>query len=236
MGGFIAQRLALLRPSMVQRLLLLSTSPGGVSTDADTGRVLQLLLPTWPDWVGKIRSRQHEAYAWVVGKNSNEKNPQGVAAFYASRNKPVVRLETYAAHLYCAFRFTNRALLGNIRCPTLVVHGRDDQLVGIAGGRELASRIPEARFLACDAGHITPYESPQLPSWISDFAEGRDCGERLNPLPPLSSRELIRDREWRASRTSRLGLVAMLAISKGLPVWVKRRLGFLRGRRTAADE
>lgn len=42
-------------------------------------------------------------------------------------------------------------LLGQVRVPTLVLHGRDDAVVPIAEGRLLASRIPGAQFVELDS-------------------------------------------------------------------------------------
>lgn len=39
------------------------------------------------------------------------------------------------------------ALLPNVRCPTLVVHRRDDSLVPVSSGRRVAELIPNARFI-----------------------------------------------------------------------------------------
>jgi pimeloyl-ACP methyl ester carboxylesterase/DNA-binding CsgD family transcriptional regulator len=47
------------------------------------------------------------------------------------------------------------ALLGQVRAPTLVLHGRDDAVVPIAEGRYLASHIPGAQFVELDsANHV----------------------------------------------------------------------------------
>jgi pimeloyl-ACP methyl ester carboxylesterase len=40
-----------------------------------------------------------------------------------------------------------RDVVGRIRAPTLVLHRRDDQLVPVGLGRDLAERIPDARFV-----------------------------------------------------------------------------------------
>jgi pimeloyl-ACP methyl ester carboxylesterase len=40
-----------------------------------------------------------------------------------------------------------RDVVGRIRAPTLVLHRRDDQLVPVELGRDLAERIPDARFV-----------------------------------------------------------------------------------------
>jgi class 3 adenylate cyclase len=48
--------------------------------------------------------------------------------------------------------------LPNIKAPTLVVHGKQDQAVPIELGREIAQRIPNAQFFAHGGGH---YPAPE---------------------------------------------------------------------------
>ena len=53
------------------------------------------------------------------------------------------------------------SLLGDVRVPTLVVHGRDDEVVPIAEGRGLASGIPGAEFVELDSrNHILLEHEP----------------------------------------------------------------------------
>ena len=48
-----------------------------------------------------------------------------------------------------------RALLPQIRVPTLVLHARDDQRISLDQGRELAANIPDARFVTLESrNHI----------------------------------------------------------------------------------
>ncbi len=52
--------------------------------------------------------------------------------------------------------------LGEIRCPTLIIHGEKDSLVPIAAAREAAQRIPDARLeVVQGAGHWPMRERPQ---------------------------------------------------------------------------
>jgi pimeloyl-ACP methyl ester carboxylesterase/DNA-binding CsgD family transcriptional regulator len=54
-------------------------------------------------------------------------------------------------------------LLGKVKAPTLVVHGRDDAVVPIAEGRFLAAGIPEAQFVELDSANHVLLESE--PAW-----------------------------------------------------------------------
>lgn len=60
-----------------------------------------------------------------------------------------------------------RPLLGQIQVPTLVITGRDDQLIPPASSRALADAIRGAQFTSIpDAGHLTPLEQPVTTSRV----------------------------------------------------------------------
>jgi pimeloyl-ACP methyl ester carboxylesterase len=70
-------------------------------------------------------------------------------------------------------RVDSRPHLAAIRCPTLVLCGRDDLLTPVALHEEMANAIPGARLVvAPQCGHLSPLEQPQLVTmnlvhWIS---------------------------------------------------------------------
>jgi pimeloyl-ACP methyl ester carboxylesterase len=70
-------------------------------------------------------------------------------------------------------REDSTSLLSTIDVPTLVVGGRDDQLMPVGTARELAGRIPGAQFtLIPEAGHVTPLEQPiALSRVVGEFLE-----------------------------------------------------------------
>ena len=60
--------------------------------------------------------------------------------------------------------------LGDVRAPTLVVHGDADRMVPIDNGRRLAEAIPDARLLALPgAGHLYTTDDPGADRAVGDF-------------------------------------------------------------------
>ena len=60
-------------------------------------------------------------------------------------------------------RVDSRPHLAKIRCPTLVVAGRDDAIMPLAMLEELAGGIVGSRLVVADkCGHVAPLEQPQL--------------------------------------------------------------------------
>lgn len=84
----------------------------------------------------------------------------------------------YLANDPVGFGFGFRALartnmlhmLPQIRCPTMVVAGRDDTVRPHAGSAEIAKKIPNARFELIEAGHFMPTQGPAaLLAVLDDF-------------------------------------------------------------------
>lgn len=60
-------------------------------------------------------------------------------------------------------RIDSRPHLGEIKCPTLVLCGKEDALTPVALHQEMADAIPGARLVvAGQCGHLSPLEQPQL--------------------------------------------------------------------------
>ena len=51
-------------------------------------------------------------------------------------------------------QFDLTGLLGKITAPTLIVHARDDRVVPVALGREVAAGIPGAQITLIDGPHL----------------------------------------------------------------------------------
>jgi pimeloyl-ACP methyl ester carboxylesterase len=71
--------------------------------------------------------------------------------------------------------------LRRITAPTLVIHGSDDPLVPVAGGRATAQAIPGARLLEIDGmGHTLP---PELVNPIVAAIDDHIRHRRRDPIP-----------------------------------------------------
>jgi len=66
--------------------------------------------------------------------------------------------EGYAATCAAIRDMDQRAAIGRIRAPMLVISGTQDQGTPPERGREIAAAVPGARFLALDAAHIANLE------------------------------------------------------------------------------
>jgi class 3 adenylate cyclase/pimeloyl-ACP methyl ester carboxylesterase len=65
-----------------------------------------------------------------------------------------------------------RDLLSQVKAPTLVMHTRDDPIVRVEYGRELAAGIPGARFVALPGkNHMLLEQDPGLPLFFEELKE-----------------------------------------------------------------
>lgn len=81
--------------------------------------------------------------------------------------------ETAADLLQLTYEMDVADRLDAIRTPALVLHRRDDRAVPFAAGRELAARIPGARFVPLEGRAHPPWEgSPDIASELVRFLGG----------------------------------------------------------------
>jgi len=108
------------------------------------------------------------------------------------------------------------ALLPQVRCPTLVLHSRDDRRVPFEEGRLIASGIPGAEFLPIDSGnHLLLASEPGWPLWldrVQQFLAGdRSGNDETAHFGSLTERqrdlvELIAQGRDNSQIAARLGL------------------------------
>lgn len=93
-----------------------------------------------------------------------------------------------ARYLRAMYAMNVKASATRVRCPTLVMHAQDDQLVGFEQGRRLASLIPGARFMPLEGRNHIPF--PGEPSWTGFVREVRSFLGR-EPAPPMSAAQPV---------------------------------------------
>jgi pimeloyl-[acyl-carrier protein] methyl ester esterase len=155
LGGLLALRLAARHAPRTAALALVSTTPCFVER---------------PDWPNAMKAATFDEFAeglrtdpeGTVGrfvKLATLGGPQARAAARALADELVSRGPTPPRSLAAglrALRATDlRDSVGQIDCPTVVIHGRRDALVPVEAGRWLARSLPRARLTELeDAAHV----------------------------------------------------------------------------------
>jgi len=75
--------------------------------------------------------------------------------------KSTVSPEMAVRYLRAMFKVNIRELAAQVRCPTLALHVKGDQMVKFEQGRALAALIPGARFVPLEGNNHVPFEDEQ---------------------------------------------------------------------------
>jgi pimeloyl-ACP methyl ester carboxylesterase len=178
MGGMIAQTLAIERPKRVRSLTSIMSTTGdrrvGAASEAATA---VLFAPPASDRRGAIE-RAVRAYR-VIGSPGFPFDEPAVrdraARAYDRAYDPLGVARQLVAVLASGDR---TAELGALRLPTLVIHGADDPLIDVSGGRATAAAIPGAELAVLDGmGHDLPRELwPELADRIGHLVARAEFG------------------------------------------------------------
>jgi pimeloyl-ACP methyl ester carboxylesterase len=161
-GGAVAQLLALDHRERVASLTLISTSPGsGADLPPGSDELSAYFAdpPPQPDW-----SDRDAAIAYLVEDErvyAARSHPFDEAGRRELAARVVDRSRDLAASMTNHFLLEDgedwRGRLGEIRVPTLVLHGDEDPLFPLGHAHALAREIPGARLLVLErTGHELP--------------------------------------------------------------------------------
>ena len=181
MGGMIAQLVAASWPDRTLSLTSIMSTTGRSDCSRPTMRATAVLLrhPRTDDLEAIVAHGTLAAN--VVGGRFPMED-----AFLAER----IRSETLRNRHPAGFVRQMAAIiadgdrskrLSRITAPTLVIHGSDDPLVPVSGGRETARAIPGARLLEIDGmGHtLPPQVLPQIVDAIDTHARGASLNHQI---------------------------------------------------------
>lgn len=152
LGGFIAQELVLAAPERVKSLVLGCTSFGGPRT---------VLMS--PDDLERFRQEAADGFSVEVCRRGLdlrfsaefiEREAAALDDFVARRIQNVSSMVGWRAQVSASWAFDAEARVGQIRCPTLVITGRDDRIVPAVNSRSLCERIPGAQRVVLPGGHL----------------------------------------------------------------------------------
>ncbi|MCZ4304789.1 alpha/beta hydrolase [Zoogloeaceae bacterium G21618-S1] len=169
MGGYVALEIMRQAPKRVRALALLSTSAHPDTHEATAGReeLIRLAKTDFPAVIEKLLARmahpEHANTPEVGGMFQSMATGLGAEVFERQQRAIIGRADS-------------RPTLAAIKCPTLIVCGRDDQVTPPEVHRELAARIPGARLeIIEECGHLVPLEQPEqvtelLRDWLGELA------------------------------------------------------------------
>jgi pimeloyl-ACP methyl ester carboxylesterase len=155
MGGYVALEMVRRWPERVERLALLNTHarPDSAESTENRRRLMALAERDFPGVIQaltpKLLAPAHQGDPGMTGTLSEMALGVGKEAFLRQERAILGRIDS-------------RPHLGAIRCPTLVVAGREDQIMPVEWLEELARGIPGARLEVIErCGHMASLEKPR---------------------------------------------------------------------------
>jgi pimeloyl-ACP methyl ester carboxylesterase len=158
MGAMIAQALAIEHPDRVLSLASIMGTTGERSVGRPTAEAQQVLMRTPPldDRIAYVESVA--AARGVIGSHGLERDEAWTREIAGRSFDRGVRPEGTLRQLVAIIASGDRtAALRSLRIPTVVVHGTDDALIDVSGGRATAAAIPGAELVLLEGmGHDLP--------------------------------------------------------------------------------
>jgi pimeloyl-ACP methyl ester carboxylesterase len=152
-AGPIAIGLAHRAPELVSRLVLFGTYADGPGTFPDSPLRASILAIVRAHWgIG----------AQVVADFYRPRISDEGARHLASAMRDSAPPDVAAAYLEAVYETSVIDILHEVTTPALVLHYRRDRVIPFSGGRQLATGLPDARFLPLDGGYHLP-DAEDLP-------------------------------------------------------------------------
>lgn len=157
MGGYIAFELLRQAPERITHLALINTAAQPDPPEKVQRRLDFMALATR----GRFRGVSHALLPFLIDHSRlDDAEPAATVMAMARDAGAEVFLRQQRAIID---RPDSRPLLASIRCPTLVIGGRNDQLTPPPCQQEIAAAVPGARLLMLErCGHLAPLEEPEV--------------------------------------------------------------------------
>lgn len=165
MGGYLAQEVVVRAPDRVERLALTCTR---AEPDSDEGRARRKAQVAQAEAGHLSRLAADMGAGWLAEENRTPANLAVLAEMAAWVGVAAFGRQQRAI----AGRRDMRPHLAKIRCPTLVLCGRQDSLTPPSGHIAMAEAIPGADLVILGgSGHLAPLERPAgvtdaLETWL----------------------------------------------------------------------
>jgi pimeloyl-ACP methyl ester carboxylesterase len=186
LGGFVAQELALQRPELVDRLVLVCTSYGGPDSEPMSWEALRAMLGLGAKDRADAARQGLEA---ATSEDYRRDYPEEFAQVLQWRIVDAPSQTSYLEQMMTGARFDVSCHVHTIQSPTLVLHGGGDRVVPVDNGVALARAIPDAKLRVFeDAGHLVFIErAEELNEEIVSFLK-QGLSQKATP-PPARERE-----------------------------------------------
>lgn len=163
MGGMIAQLLAINAPQHIQSLCSIMSHTGNPKLPTPKLKVMRQLLAKPKSWEFEDRLTFSMRTWRLIGSPAYPSNEEELRAYVSNILENGAHPAGTARQMAAILSATNRVeQLRQLQTPTLVIHGDADPLVHVAGGKETAESIANAKL------EIIPGMGHDLPKQLND--------------------------------------------------------------------
>jgi pimeloyl-ACP methyl ester carboxylesterase len=156
MGGYMAFEMMRMAPERVRKLALVDTAAYADTPERSAIRRDMIALAEKGDFETVKRNTMP---IFLSPQRLQDRETLGIAHAMCDEIGPQVFVQQMTAIMN---RRDSRGMLHDIRTPTLVVCGRQDQGTPLAASEEITAGIPGARLAVIeDCGHLSTIEQPQ---------------------------------------------------------------------------
>jgi 3-oxoadipate enol-lactonase len=173
LGGMVAQEIALRRPDRVRSLVLGATTPGGPRAVPQDAQIL-----TFFSRVGAMGPEEAEwaAVPYTYGARTRREHGDRIGEDISRRLLHAPEALAYLHQVAAVASHSTHNRLGEIKAPTLVIHGEQDMLQAPQNARLLAEAIPGAELkLWPEAGHLYVTDEPEADRAVARFLGQHDA-------------------------------------------------------------
>jgi pimeloyl-ACP methyl ester carboxylesterase len=176
MGGMIAQTIAIEYPHRVRSLTSIMSTTGNPSVGQPDYSVLASLgAPPYDDRQGYIdwQIKSRKALGSPKYPLDEKATAQNAGLAWDRDHDPLAMMRQAVAVIKSGDRTEE---LGSIKIPSLVIHGENDKMIDISGGRATAAAIPGAKLATFEGmGHNLPKPLwPVFAKKIADLIHGAE--------------------------------------------------------------
>ncbi|MEX0785859.1 MAG: adenylate/guanylate cyclase domain-containing protein [Dehalococcoidia bacterium] len=160
-------------PERVLHLVLWCTAAkGGGVLETPGSRALGLLMQT--DWATYTEVIAHMSYGWSAGEAARKA---------AARYRETLDATKLRARYGAMVRMDAQPYLSQVRCPVLVQHRRQVQIVSVASARHLTAGLPNAHLNLLEGDTIASYmgDTESALRALLEFLGGPERGEAPGP-------------------------------------------------------
>lgn len=162
-GGMIAQHIAIRYPEAVEKLIIAVSAPG--LNEAARG-----VLKSWIEYAerGDYKALMTDTFEKIYSPKAL-KRYRPLYPLVTRMGKPK-DFERFCIQANACLTHNTHGALAGIQCPTLIIGGADDRVVGIGASREMADTIGQSRLVVYEGlGHAAYEESKDFIPRVSGF-------------------------------------------------------------------